>query len=218
LATITQRKTGWQVQVRRNGFKPLSKHFKTSADAKAWARTIEAETDRGVFVDRSHAERTTLADILQRYRNTVTPLKRGQKQERSRITVVLAHPVARQTLATLRAGDFVAYRDERLRQVSGTTVNKELNLFAHAIDTARREWSIHIENPVRFIKRPKNDRARDRRLDPGEEGRLIAAARLSGSAKIIEFALETAMRRGELVGMRWTHVDFTKRVSSLSCF
>jgi len=212
LATITQRKAGWQVQVRRHGFKPLSKHFKTSADAKSWARTIEAEMDRGELVDRSHAEKTTLAEILQLYRNTVTPLKRGQKQERSRIGVVLDHPVARQTLATLRATDFAAYRDDRLQQVSDTTVNKELNLFANVIDTARREWSMHIENPVRLIKRPKCNRARDRRLEPGEEGRLLTAAKLSGSAKIIEFALETAMRRGELVDMRWTHVDLAKRI------
>jgi integrase len=168
--------------------------------------------DTGVFVDRSHAEQTTLADILERYRNTVTTLKRGQKQEQSRISVVLAHPIVRQALATLRAGDFAVYRDDRLQQVSDTTVNKELNLFAHVIDTARREWSIHIENPVRLIKRPKCNRAWDRRLDPGEGGGLVAAAKLSGSAKIIEFALETAMRRGELVGMRWTHVDFANRV------
>jgi hypothetical protein len=138
MATIAQRKAGWQVQVRRHGFKPRSKHFKTSADAKSWARTIEAEMDRGVLVDRSHAEQTTLAEILQRYRKTVTTLKRGKKQEESRINVVSAHPVACQTLATLRAADFAAYRDDRLQQVSGTTVNKELNLFANVIDTARR--------------------------------------------------------------------------------
>ena len=212
MATITSRKTGWQAQVRRHGFKPLSKHFKTSADAKAWARTVEAEMDRGMFVDRSHAEQTTLAEILERYRNAVTTLKRGQKQENSRINVVLAHPITCQSLASLRAADFAAYRDDRLRKVSGSTVNKELNLFAHVIDTARREWSIHIENPVRLIKRPKSNKARDRRLDPGEEVKLLTAARLSGAAKIIEFAIETAMRRGELVDMRWSHVDLAKRI------
>ena len=212
MATITPRKTGWQVQVRRHGFKSLSKHFETSADAKAWARTIEAEMDRGMFVDRSHAERTTLADILQRYKNAVTLLKRGKKQEESRIKVVSAHPIVYQTLATLRAADFADYRDDRLEEVSGSTVNKELNLFANVIDTARREWSMHIENPVRLIKRPKNNRPRDRRLEVGEEGKLVSAAKLSGLAQIIEFALETAMRRGELVDVRWTHVDLAKRV------
>jgi hypothetical protein len=118
------------VQVRRHGFKPLSKHFKTSAHAKAWSRTIEAEMDRGVFVDRSHAEQTTLADILQRYPDTVTPPERGQKQERSRISVVLAHPVARQTLATLRAGDFAAYRDERLKQVAAMPLGLTRSIMA----------------------------------------------------------------------------------------
>ena len=137
MATITVRKSGWQVQVRCRGFKPLSKHFKTSVDARTWARTVEAEMDRGVRVERSNAEKTTLPDILQRYKKAVTTHKRGKKQEESRINVVSAHPIICQTLATLRAADFADYRDDRLQQVSGSTVNKELNLFANVIDTAR---------------------------------------------------------------------------------
>jgi integrase len=211
-ATISKRKTGWQAQIRRIGFPPLSKHFSTSSEAKAWARETESEMDRGLFVDRSEAERTTLEDILKRYRNEVTPSKRGCKQEKSRINVILNHPITRRSLASLRSSDFATYRDERLQHVSGTTVIKEVNLLAHVIDTARRDWSIHMDNPVRLIKRPKANRARDRRLHPGEEEKLLISTDSRELKNIIRIALQTAMRRGEILGMRWKHIDFEKRI------
>ncbi len=79
--------------------------------------------DRGVRVDRSNAEKTTLSDILQRYKKAVTAHKRGKKQEESRINVVSTHPIVCQTRATLRVADFADYREDRLQQVSGSTVN-----------------------------------------------------------------------------------------------
>jgi integrase len=115
-------------------------------------------------------------------------------------------------LANLRSCDFAAYRDDRLQQVSGTTVIKELNLLAHVIDTARRDWSIHTDNPVRLIKRPKANRARDRRLSPGEEEKLIASTASHELRNMIRIAIETGMRRGEILGMRWHHIDFDKSV------
>lgn len=168
--------------------------------------------DRGIFVDRSEAERTTLSALLVRYRNEITPRKKGCKQEKSRITVILDHSITERSLATLRSSDFAAYRDDRLQQVSGTTVIKELNLLAHVIDTARRDWSINTDNPVRLIKRPKANRGRDRRLSPGEEQKLIASTASHELRNMITIAIETGMRRGEMLGMRWQHIDFHKSI------
>ena len=82
MATITQRTCGWQVQIRRKGHPPLSKHFETRHEARQWARLIESEMDRGVFVDRSEAEQTTLGDVLQRYGRLCcsleTAMRRGE--------------------------------------------------------------------------------------------------------------------------------------------
>jgi hypothetical protein len=164
LATITKRKAGWQVQIRRNGFPPLS---------------------RPISLPASYAPPTTLHDILTRYRDEVTPVKKGRKQEQSRIKIILSHPIAKRFLATLRSADFALYRDDRLQQVSGTTVIKELNLLAHAIDTARRDWSIHMDNPVRLIKRPKANRARERRLAASDgRNRSLSAWSSCGIARL----------------------------------
>lgn len=212
MATICRRKEGWQVQVRKKGYKPVSKCFHKKSEADAWARQIESEMDRSVFVDRTQAEQTTLGELLDRYLAQVTPLKKGVRQETSRLRVIRSSHLSSRPLSTLSSADFASYRDDRLRHVSGSTVNKELNLFAHAFDVARRDWAIPVENPVRLLRRPKNNPSRERRLRLGEEEKLTAASGASMLAGIIPFALETAMRRGEIADMRWEHVNLKERI------
>ena len=77
----TFRKRGpyqWQAQVRKKGHSSQTKTFETRAAAEQWAREIEYEMDRGIFVSRVEAESTTLGELLERYYlQEVTPLKRG---------------------------------------------------------------------------------------------------------------------------------------------
>jgi hypothetical protein len=63
----------WQAQVRKKGQPLQSKTFKTRAEAEQWARAIEVEMDKGVFVSRAEAESTTLSELLERYLEEVTP-------------------------------------------------------------------------------------------------------------------------------------------------
>jgi hypothetical protein len=154
MASINRRPKGWQVQIRKKGYKAISKRFDRKTDADAWARIIESEMDRGVFVDRAE-RKTTLADILIRYLNEVSINKLGFKPEKSRIKGLLLHQISSMILATIKSSDIATYRQTRLALVSGTTVNKELNLLAKVIDTARKDWSINMDNPVRSIRRPE---------------------------------------------------------------
>jgi hypothetical protein len=80
----------------------------------------ERRSLRGTANSSSIALRTRLQDILKRYRKEVTPGKKGCKQEKSRINVILGHPITKRSLAFLRSSEFATYRDERLRHVSGT--------------------------------------------------------------------------------------------------
>lgn len=212
MASIVKRANGWQVQIRKQGYQPISKRFEKKADADVWARITESEMDRGVFIDRSEAERTTLAEILKKYLTEVSVLKLGFKPEQSRIKGLLNHPISSKFLATLKSSDFAAYRETRLTAVCGTTVNKELNLLGKVIDTARRDWSINMENPVRLIRRPKNNRPRDRRLNEGELEVILSSTESLTLSSIVLFALETAMRRGEIAKAKWNHLRLSQRV------
>ena len=212
MASITKRENGWQVQIRKQGYKSISKRFEKKCDADVWARITESEMDRGVYVDRSVADKTTLATILQRYLSEVTIHKLGFKQEQSRIKNLLKNPLAQRYLGTLKSSDFSSYRDYRKTLVSGTTINKELNLLSKVIDTARRDWSINMDNPVKLIRRPKNNRPRDRRLNEGELSLILTCTESSMLPSIVQFALETAMRRGELAKAKRIHLKLSHKI------
>lgn len=212
MASIIKRASGWQVQIRKQGYQPISKRFEKKSDADVWARITESEMDRGVHFDRTEAEKTSLANILIRYLGEVSIHKLGFKSEQSRIKGLLKHPISSRFLATLQSSDFTAYRENRLKLVCGTTVNKELNLLSKVIDTARRDWSINMDNPVKLIRRPKNNRPRDRRLNDGELISLLNSSESPALSNIVLFALETAMRRGEIAKARWSHLQLSQRI------
>src|SRR5690606_3860557 len=106
MATFTKRgEYQWQAKVRRNGFPAESKTFETKSEAEVWARMIESEMDRGVFVSRAEAESTTLHTALDRYAKEVTPRKKGKKRELDRIKRWQSTALAKRYLAAVRGAD-----------------------------------------------------------------------------------------------------------------
>lgn len=219
MATIRDRgERQWEARVRRRGFQTICKTFNTKADAEKWAGIVESEMTRRVFVDWREAEKTTLGEALERYLREITPQKKGH-QEAYVIKAWLRHPLALRPLTAVRSSDLAAYRHERLKEVGPKTVIHALNVISHLYNVAKSEWGMEgLINPVAAIKKPKLPPGRSRRISATELKRLLEAAADSDMkclTAIIELALETAMRRGELVALRWEYVDLEKRVAHL---
>lgn len=220
MATLRQYDNGrWQAIVRRTGHPMVSKVFASKADAERWSRLTESELDRGVFIDRTEAERTTIADLIDRYIVEVTPQKRSARKEKQRLCF-LKDRLGKLSPARLTSKHVAAFRDVRLREGrAGATVVKELNSLSHLIDTACKEWGIPmLANPVKLVRRPAVARGRDRRLTHAEYDALLAACRSSGAMQleaIVVLAIETGMRLGELLGLEWSRVDLGSRVATL---
>lgn len=232
MATICERTNkrgqviGFQAKVRRRGQAPVSKTFTKKTDAERWARQIETEIEQGVFVSRVEAESNTLGDLVDRYKLEVTPTHKGAKQESQRLTTLRQDALCHRIIATLKGSDFANWRDSRLNLASPGTVIRELNLWHAVIETARREWGVHLpSNPVSLVRRPRADPARDRRLDRAlnddgktEEQRLLAACDNDTNpwlGPIVRLAIHTGMRQGELLSLRWDDLDMEKRTGTL---
>jgi len=220
MATIRKLRGKWQAMVRRKGLAPRSKSFDKRTDAEKWARDLEAQVDvAGFIADTRLAEQTTLGQILSRYRDEITPMKRSAKTEAIRINAMLRRDMCHRTLAMLTSANIATYRDERLQTVAPATVTREINTISHAIDVAQREWGIHLNrNPAKMVRRPSAPRGRNRRLEGDEEQRLLAACdrgRNPWMRPLVILAIETGMRRGEILGLRWEHVDLDRRVAHL---
>jgi integrase len=227
MATFTKRSGSWRVQIRKSGEKSIYRTFPTKAEAERWARELESEMDRGVFVSRKEAEETLLAEALDRYEREVTPRKKGARQERLRIAAWKRDPLASRSLASIRGVDMATWRDRRLAAgTSPTTVRNDLALLSHLFATACRDWGMEsLSNPVQKIKVPAAARARDRRLElrpdkdgKTEEDRLLAAcdaASVKWLGPLVRLAMATAMRQGELLALEWKNIDLERRVAKL---
>jgi integrase len=226
MASIRKRGNTWQARVIRKGYPEQNKSFPTKADAERWSRQIENEMDRAVFVSREEAEKYTLGEVLERYKGEVVPNKKGAAEEALRIECMVKCSIAKYKMASLTSVLVAQYRDHRLAKVSGGTVNRELTIISAAINHARREWGVHVENPVALVARAKANAARERRFKDDEEERLLAAlevqprnaqGRFQGMQCIwvkplVILAIETGMRRGELLNLEWRYVDLKRRV------
>ena len=178
MATIRKRNGKYQVQVRRQGCAPISKTFLKLDDAKAWARLTEVEADQvGLPVDPRVLTKTTVAMILERYRDDIVVKKRGREVETLIVNALLRQPWCKRSLAQIDSATFAEYRDTRLQTVQACTVKRELGILQHAFDIAAREWSIPLRvNPLKPITKPAVSNRRDRRLQKGELDRLLKAA------------------------------------------
>lgn len=232
MASIRERKGRWQARITRHGFLPETKSFDTHEGAVKWARAIEAEIDKGVFVSLKEAERTTLKDVLLRYADEVSPGKRsGGKDNIAKLKFLARQRIASLSLANLTPKAVAQFRDERLAAVSPGTVLLDLATIRSVLNHARREWSMAIENPVEKIRKPPAPPHRDRVLNQDEERRLLEiltpgnlrgeGGRYSKETRdtwlkpMVILAIESAMRRGELLALEWRHVDVARRTAFL---
>lgn len=231
MATFKQRDSGWwQAQIRRKGFPEQSRTFEKKVDAEAWARSIENEMDRGMFVPREEAERTTLFDALGRYLREVTPKKRGAEQEEYRVLAWQRDPLALRTLAALKSSDFAAWRDARIKEgFAASTIRKNLGIISNLFNVAAKEWGLAVLNPMAMVKLPPEDNARERVFVGDEEMRIFAAIDNPGTGTMskkgdrrniwlrpaVVFALETAARQSEVVSLVWPDVDLKRCVARI---
>jgi integrase len=220
MASFRQHGNGWQARVRRQGHPDITKTFESRADAERWARAVESSIDKGQFVDASEAQRTTLGDVIERYLAEVTPTMKSAVADTIRLGAFMRRPLARLSMVNLSAARIAAFRDERLNQVSAGTVIRELAYLSAIINHARREWGINVPNPVQMVRKPSSPSARARVLSDEEVSRLLHALEPTGrrshwTKPVVQLALATAMRRGELLSLRWEYVDLLARTAFL---
>jgi integrase len=218
MACVRRRQDKWQCQVRRKGFKARSNSFAQRKDAERWGMLQERELD--LLESRGLTEPATpctmiLADAFERHAQLV----RAGSGEQYLLRAMKRRSIASKTLTTLSRQDVIAYRDARLSKVGASTVAREIWLIQRTLDLARKEWGFpSLDNVAREVAKPRLPRGRERRLVAGEETKLLMAAkatRTPGLSEIIRFGLETAMRQGEMLGLRWEHIDLEGRTALL---
>lgn len=221
MASIRFRSNKWQARVSRKGELSLVKTFQSKEDAQRWARSVEVEWDKGTYVNLHQAQKTSFGELIERYLREVTPLMRGAKEDTIRLKAIMRRPIARENMATLTSAKIAKYRDERLEEIKPSTVVRELAYFSSIINHARKEWGFNTPNPVIGVRKPAQPQGRNRVLTSEEEQALLFACEPKANRNIytrpfVILALETAMRRGEILGLRWENINYQTRTAYLS--
>lgn len=212
MGTITSRKgkrgTTHRAQVCVNGVRQ-SATFDSKSAARAWMQDAEAELSGDKLPE------GTVASALRRYAREVSPGHRGERWELLRLAAIGKQPIAAVRLPALRGSDLADWREERLRTVSPATVLREMNLLHSVFESCRRDWGLLRANPLAEVRRPTAPPSRKRRITQPEIDAILAKLGYFGGkpenvsqriAIAFLFALETAMRSGEIVGLQWADV------------
>jgi len=214
MASFKKSGKGWQVQIAIKGVRE-SRTFSTKAEAISWAglreTEIRHEASTGISKDK------TVGDAFRHYAKEISLHKKGHMWESTRLAWL-----AEQTIHNVKMKDIKlsaitpaslgAWRDKRLEEdkVAGSTINRDLNLLSHVFSTAKKEWKWITESPTSGVRRPKNPASRDRLLSQDEIDRISYALGFDESPAITKtqriavaflFAIESAMRAGEICGL-----------------
>lgn len=176
---------------------------------------MESDLDSGSFINKAAISQISFVDLIDRYLKEVSPRKRGGSMERGKLAPYRRHPLFLRPVVAITAQDAAEVRDWRIGQVSSGTVLREFSILRHVLETARKEWFLPVDNFVRGIRLPSPNPARDRRLRNGELELLLKGAEHYGGAMrwVIQWQIETGMRREETASLKETDID---RVSGVA--
>jgi integrase len=130
----------------------------------------------------------------------------------------MRNEIVSKVLAHISTTDVAKFRDERLKTISGSSCNRELSILSDCIKRAINEWGCYIrENPVKPNLRCKENNRRNRRLEIGEYEKLMSSCKSNRAfwCPVIDFAIHTGMRRGELLNITWDMVQWDKKFIKL---
>jgi integrase len=217
VATFRKRNGKWQAIVRKRNIGTVSRSFIKKTQAIKWALEQEERIERGVFGSIEPSE-VTLGELLQRYSEEITPAKRGAETEQRRLNRLINDSISDYSIEQLTSKTLARFRDRRL--IDGQrTCQYDLILIRHCLKIAMSEWGLMLSvNPVDQIKKLPSPKARERRLNDGEYERLERASKLTKNKHIwpiVIFAIETGMRRGEILGLTWDNIDLKRRTAFL---
>jgi len=100
------------------------------------------------------------------------------------------------------------YKAKRRAEVSPATVNRELACLKTCLNKAV-EWGKLEKSPAAKVKKFREPNSRERFLTIDETNRLLGQA-ADTLRPVLIVALSTGMRKGEILKLRWTEVDFVK--------
>lgn len=228
-ANIKQTPAGtFKAQVRRAGFPAQIQTFQTTNEATEWAARVEQDMKDGHFVPIDRDGQTmTLVKLFERYKKHQQ--KEGVAIERGALscfTLIEKSNLANIPISRLTPNGITKFAETRRLTVKPQTVATNLSRLSMVINFANDHLGLQITNPVREVhktlrtrkivsksqerkRRPTADELTALRTHFAEPGK--SRPRRVPMVDIIDFAIATTMRAGEITSIRWSDLNEERR-------
>ena len=213
-------KTSYRTRIRVAGMPDKSATFSNFSDAKKWALKMESDIRGGRYFSREEDKEKTFGEFIDRYIEKELPKNPlSQKKQTALLSwwkqhlgkYFLCH-ISPPMIAELR--DLLLQGQTRRKKLrTNSTTNRYLAALSRAFTIGIKEWGWLKDNPVLKITRPKENKGRERYLEKDEVDTLLTACRNSKTNflyAIVLFSLATGSRKGEVLGLKWEDIDFTR--------
>lgn len=213
MASIQKTKTGYRVQIYVKGVRS-SKTFATKRECVEWAASQ-------INNIKAPSANKTFRDMMEKYRDEVSPRKRGQRWEEIRINKLLTEEkngMADMLIGDISKTDIAKWRDKKMVSgLSGSSIDREWVIISNAFNIAIKEWDWLTVNPMSSVKKPAKNPPRDRLITNDEVALLDQVTGYSRTSDLstitqrvgacLHFAIETAMRAQEICNLKWDDIN-----------
>jgi integrase len=218
MASIQKRNGSYRVRIKRTGKSTLSQTFLTRNEALQWVKETQAKVDLGLYEAAPIRSLKTFSQAAICYRDTHSIHKKIARSETYRLNILIKRwgdlPLEEITKTVI-----LELRDELLSSGrSGDTINHYFNTLSKLFQMLNDEWNLDIANPIKGIRRMPPSKGRTKRIHSAIEQQILDSCEhlsLPLLRSIIKFAIQTGMRRGELMGLTWADIDLPNRKAYL---
>ena len=218
MASIIKLKNGkWRAQIRRKGFKDITKQCDTKSEAIAWAAQTEKDMKQGVAPE---SKTKTIRDLILEYRRIRGVNRPIQDKSTEDYTLkILDRTIGEVKASKLSVDAIVAWAQERMDEdVGGYKINCDLSKLGTILRYTSPQLLPLIEEArpkLSYLGLTSGSKQRERRPSEAElQSLLLWLGECEGqlSRDFVEFAGLTAMRRGEIAGLRWSDLNESDRM------
>lgn len=216
MASIQKRGSSYRARITREGKSTLCATFYSRSEALQWTKEVKAQLYLGLYDEKP--QRTVgnirFAEAADRYCNTHSIHKKIVRSETYRLKILIKR-WGGLFVEQVDKVAILALRDDLLSLGrSGDTINHYFNTISKLFQMLSDEWDLPIPNPIKGIKRMPPSAGRTKRVQGSTEALLLESCKELGLPllhAVIEFAIQTGMRRGEIMGLTWADIDMPNR-------
>lgn len=206
-------RNGWRAEIQKNGQR-LSKTFGTKREAQAWGNQQEGSAKA---IGKGWR---TFGQAVAAYEESHTARKESAAWEKNTLKRLVAQFGENTPIGSIDQPRIAKWRDDRLKTVSGSTVQREANVLRNLFHVARDEWKWIEASPFQGVKMPDHNPARKQIWTWQLIKRVLRAPRTGKTAEMqraFHISLRTALRLSEVLaakakgGIAWLPKDKTSK-------